>query len=117
LFEEELVDFVSTKTVSFLECPDTSSLALASSMFGNMMIVPVEPGKMNIIHHGFKCNFPGSFDLIFVRGNLGDSFYFKVLPHEEATSNIPDQSRQATGGDPPRSKLPLPRNHEGSVDR
>ena len=38
VFEEELVDFV-TKTVSFLERPDTFSQAIVGSMYGGTMIV------------------------------------------------------------------------------
>ncbi|KAI2493892.1 hypothetical protein MHU86_20651 [Fragilaria crotonensis] len=51
LFDEEFVDLV-TKTVSFLEQPDTFTQSIAGSMHGNMIVVPAEPGKMDIIHHG-----------------------------------------------------------------
>lgn len=87
MFEEELDDLVS-KTIGYLERPDTFSQAIAGSMYGNMIIVPAEPGKMSIIHHGFLCNKPGGSDLVFVQGNLGDSCYFKVLPREDATAQI-----------------------------
>ncbi|KAI2504386.1 hypothetical protein MHU86_10065 [Fragilaria crotonensis] len=87
LFDEEFVDLV-TKTVSFLEQPDTFTQSIAGSMHGNMIIVPAEPGKMNIIHHGFLCNKPGGSDLVFIQGNLGDSCYFKVLAREDATAQI-----------------------------
>ena len=87
LFNTELADLV-TRTVSYLDHPETLGQDIAGSMHGNMLIVPAGPGRMNIIHHGFLCNKPGGSDLVFIQGNLGDSCYFKILTREDAAAQI-----------------------------
>jgi hypothetical protein len=99
LFDEELATLVS-RTVSHLANPDKLIQDIAGSMNGNMMMIPGETGRMHLLHHGFICNHQGGFDLLFVQGNLGECFYFKVLPREEATTQI-----QTNGGDDHRPPI------------
>jgi hypothetical protein len=87
LFDEELAALVN-RTASHLANPDKLVQDIAGSMNGNMMMIPGEAGRMHLLHHGFVCNQPEGFDLVFVQGNLGECFYFKVLPREEATTQI-----------------------------
>lgn len=95
LFDEELITLVD-RTTSHFENPDKLVQDVAGSMYGNMMMIPGAPGKMHLLHHGFICNKPGGIDLIFAQGNLGDSFYFKVLPRTDATAQIKVVNGQRT---------------------
>ena len=58
-------------------------------MFGSMMLVPVPPGRMQMLHHGFTCESEEmGFQLVFAQGNLGECCYFKIVPNEDVTEPI-----------------------------
>ena len=53
-----------------------------------MLMVPGNKGVMNILHHGFVSDTSEGLALIFVQGNLRDCAYFKILPRDEATTQV-----------------------------
>jgi hypothetical protein len=87
LFDQDVGEFVE-KTVSHFENPNGLAQTIGGSANANVMIVPGETGRMNILHHGFACNTNDGFALIFIQGNLSDCSYFKVLPMEAATNEV-----------------------------
>ena len=85
LNKEAFVDLVN-RTVSFLESQYAFCQAIAGCMHGYVMIIPVESGKMKIIHHGILCNIPQPR---LIKGNLGDSCRnCNILPFGEATASV-----------------------------
>ena len=87
LFDREVSEFVDT-TISHFEAPHILAQTIGGSGYANMLLVPGEMGRMNILHHGFSCNTETGFALVFIQGNLSDCSYFKVLPTDAATSQI-----------------------------
>ena len=87
LFDAELQDLVDS-TVAHFEAPGKLSNTIAGSGNANMLMVPGDQGVMNILHHGFVSNTSEGLALIFVQGNLGDCAYFKILPRDEATTQV-----------------------------
>ena len=75
-------------TLSHLANPVGLAETIGGNTFGNMMLVPGEPGRMQLLHHGFTCNTDEGFSLVFAQGNLGDSSYFKILPRVEVTTKV-----------------------------
>ena len=88
-FDKELSEFMDRRTVSHFENPEKLSQTIGGSAFANVVLVPGAPGRMTLLHHGFTCTTDDGFALIFIQGNLSDcSYYFKVLPRDEATAQI-----------------------------
>ena len=57
-------------------------------MYGNLMLVPGAPGKMQRLHPGFTCETDEGFLIVFIQGNLRQCRYFMILPRVEATMEI-----------------------------
>ncbi|KAI2503566.1 hypothetical protein MHU86_10853 [Fragilaria crotonensis] len=70
---------------------------VTGSDHGNMVLVPGGKGTMRIIHHGFACNTPAGFTLVFAHGNLDDSTTFKTVNRDEMVA--PAIARQGAGGE------------------
>jgi hypothetical protein len=99
LFDQGINEFLNT-TISHFEAPHALAQTIGGSAYANVMLVPGEIGRMNLLHHGFSCNTEAGFALIFVQGNLSDCSYFKVLPVVEATDRIrsPGEGPRRTTG-------------------
>lgn len=87
LFDREVKEFVDM-TVNHFEEPHKLAQTIAGSAYANVLLVPGTQGRVNVLHHGFSCNTPSGFSLIFIQGNLSDCAYFKTLPIKEATDPI-----------------------------
>ena len=87
LFDAELQDLVDA-TVGHFEEPSKLSDTIAGSGNANMLMTPSDRGFMNVLHHGFVSNTNEGLALIFVQGNLSDCAYVKILPRDEATTQV-----------------------------
>ena len=87
LFDREVREFAEV-TTSHFQNPNGLAQTIGCSAYANVVIVPGEKGRVNILHHGFTCNTRDGFSLIFIQGNHSDCAYFKVLPPIEATNEI-----------------------------
>jgi hypothetical protein len=99
LFKSDLAT-MAAKTETHLN--DTGALtdSIVGSAYANMVIVPGANGKVHLLHHGFGCNTSEGFALIFIQGNLVDSSSIKVLPREEAVSQVIGEKRGRRGATP-----------------
>ena len=113
-FDREVGEFAET-TTSHFQNPNGLAQTIGGSAYANVVIVPGEKGRVNILHHGFTCNTRDGFSLIFIQGNLSDCAYFKVLRPIEATNEIkaPSDGVRRT---PYINWLPIPCIHEGRID-
>ena len=87
LFDAELQDLVDS-TMGHFEAPGKLSDTIAGSGNANPLMVLGDKGVINILHHGFVSNTSEGLALIFVQGNLSDCAYFKILPRDEATTQV-----------------------------
>ena len=85
LFDRDVSDFVKM-TTSHFQNPNGLAQTIGGSAYANVVVVPGEKWRVNILHHVFTCNTRDGFSLIFIQGNLSDCAYYKVLPPVEATN-------------------------------
>lgn len=91
---------LTAKTTKHTSSVNKLTESITGSGYGNMMLVPGEPGRVQVIHHGFATETNGEFALVFIQGNLTDGSIFKVLPRDEVVEPIaefPEDEDDADG--------------------
>ena len=73
--DEEAIQTLYDETMGTLAMTTTTHLGntnmltqtIAGTGYGNMMVIPGQPGTIQLLHHGFTCKVPEGFALVFVQ--------------------------------------------------
>ena len=80
---------LAERSASHLSNAARLSETVGGHTFGSMMLVPGPKGRMQMLHHGFTYESDKmGFQLAFAQGNLGECWYFKIVPKGDVTEPI-----------------------------